>query len=346
MLIVAIAILGALIPTLFYVLFVWWLDRYEKEPAWLLALAFLWGAVPAALLSVILEILFDLPLTILGEESLAANLISVAIGAPLIEESCKGVALLGLLLLFRREFDDVLDGIIFGAMIGFGFAFTENSLAYFLPILSEEGIGAGLLNILMRAVVFGLNHAFWTGITGAALGYARVSRTWGWRLLVPLGGWGLAMSLHGIHNAGATLAEHTGCLSLLLSLVVDWGGVLLLLAVAVLVLRKEKRWVERGLVEEVRRGVLSPQEFELLRSPGQRLRARWQARGYGGRQASRAVERYFQCATELSFKKEHLRSVGDEGGNLAEIQRLQQELVTCRAAALPWLWPRSQNQQV
>ncbi len=221
MLIVAIAILGALIPTLFYVLFVWWLDRYEKEPAWLLALAFLWGAVPAALLSVILEILFDLPLTILGEESLAANLISVAIGAPLIEESCKGVALLGLLLLFRREFDDVLDGIIFGAMIGFGFAFTENSLAYFLPILSEEGIGAGLLNILMRAVVFGLNHAFWTGITGAALGYARVSRTWGWRLLVPLGGWGLAMSLHGIHNAGATLAEHTGCLSLLLSLVVD-----------------------------------------------------------------------------------------------------------------------------
>ena len=36
-----VAILGALIPTLFYVAFVWWLDRYEKEPLWLLALSFL-----------------------------------------------------------------------------------------------------------------------------------------------------------------------------------------------------------------------------------------------------------------------------------------------------------------
>ena len=43
-----VALLGALIPTVFYVLFVWWLDRYDKEPVWLLALAFAWGAMPAA----------------------------------------------------------------------------------------------------------------------------------------------------------------------------------------------------------------------------------------------------------------------------------------------------------
>ncbi len=344
MLIVAIAILGALIPTIFYVLFIWWLDRYEKEPVWLLATAFLWGAIPAAILSVLLEVLFDLPLTLLGEESLAANLISVSIGAPLVEESCKGVALLGLLILFRHEFDNALDGIVFGAMIGFGFALTENAMAYFLPILSEEGIGAGLINIFMRAIVFGFNHAFWTGITGAALGYARVSRGWEKRLLVPVGGWGLAVLLHAIHNAGATLAEQTACLSLLGSLVVDWGGVLLLLLVAVLVLRKEKGWIERGLIEEVRQGALSPQEFDLLRSPGQRLRARWQARSRGGRQASRMVDRYFQCATELSFKKQHLRTLGDEGGNLAEVQRLRQDLATLRAEALPWLsLPAPQN---
>ena len=51
MLFAIVATLGALIPTTVYVLFVWWLDRYEKEPLWLLALAFLWGAVPAAIIS-------------------------------------------------------------------------------------------------------------------------------------------------------------------------------------------------------------------------------------------------------------------------------------------------------
>jgi RsiW-degrading membrane proteinase PrsW (M82 family) len=338
MLVLLMAILGALIPTAAYVLFVWWLDRYEKEPLWLLAMAFFWGAVPAALFSVVFELLFDIPIYAIGGEGLAANLVSVSISAPLIEESCKGIALIGLVLLFGREFDSLLDGIVYGAMIGFGFAMTEDIVAYFIPILSEEGLSAGLVNIFLRTIIFGLNHGFWTGITGAAVAYARLSRDWGRRLLVPLCGWALAVALHGIHNAGATLAEHTVCLSLGLSLVVDWGGVLLLLLVAISALRKESRWIQRGLKEEVRRGAFSQQEFELVRSAGRRLAVRWQARRHGGREAYRTVGRYFQCATELAFKKQHLRTLGDQRGNLAEVQRLRQELAVRRAEAWPWLW--------
>jgi RsiW-degrading membrane proteinase PrsW (M82 family) len=338
MLVLLVAFLGALIPTIFYVLFIWWLDRYEKEPLWLLALAFLWGAIPAAILSVLVEFLIDIPIAALGGESLAATLASVSISAPVVEESAKGIALIGLVLAFRREFDNMLDGIIYGAMIGFGFAFSENLIAFFIPILSEEGLGAGLTNIFLRTVVFGFNHAFWTGITGAAVGYARLSRDWGRRLLVPMGGWALAVMLHGMHNAAVTLVEQTCGLSFLLSILMNWGGVLLLLLVAYLVLRRESQWIERGLVEEVRRGALSPQEYELLRSAGQRLRVRWRARGRGGRVAYRAVGRYYQCATELAFKKQHLRILGDEGGNLAEIQRLRQQLAASRTVAWPWLW--------
>lgn len=334
-----VAILGALIPTVFYVTFIWWLDRYEKEPFWLLALAFFWGAIPAAVISVVLEVILDIPIAALGGESLVANLASVSISAPLVEESTKGIALIGLVLLFRREFDDVLDGIVYGAMIGFGFAFTENIFAYFLPILREEGISAGLINILMRSVVFGFNHAFWTGIIGAAIGYARLSRRWRQKLLVPVVGWAVAVLAHGIHNAGAALVEETLCLSLVVSLAVDWGGVLLLLTIAYLVLRKERRWLERGLVEEVRRRALSPQEFDLLRSAGQRTWVRWRAWNRGGRLAYRAVGRYYQVATELAFKKQHLRSLGDESGNLDEIQRLRQALAASRITAWPWLWP-------
>jgi hypothetical protein len=122
-------------------------------------------------------------------------------------------------------------------------------------------------------------------------------------------------------------------------LAVDWGGVLLLLGIAAMVLRKERQWIERGLVEEVRRGALSPQEFDLLRSAGRRMRVRWSAWSRGGRTAYLSVGRYYQCATELAFKKHHLRSLGDEGGNLAEIHRLREVLAANRIVAWPWLWP-------
>jgi RsiW-degrading membrane proteinase PrsW (M82 family) len=333
-----IAILGALIPTIVYVAFIWWLDRYEKEPLWLLTLAFLWGAIPAALISASLELALDIPILALGGEGLVANLASVSVNAPVVEETVKGIALLGLVVVFRREFDDVLDGIIYGAMIGFGFAFSENLFAYFLPILSDQGTAAGLTNIFFRGVVFGFNHAFWTGTIGAAVGYARLAQSWGERIAVPVTGWAVAAILHGIHNAGASLVEQTSCLSLGVSLMVDWGGLLLLLAIAILVLRKESQWIERGLVEEVRRGALSAQEFDLLRSARRRTWVRWNAWSRGGQAAYRAVGRYYQCATELAFKKQHLRSLGDEGGNLAEIQRLRQVLALNRKSAWPWLW--------
>ena len=341
MLIFTIALLGTLIPTTLYILLVWWLDRYEKEPIWLLILAFLWGAVPAAILSVIFEVILELPVSALGGESLLTELVGASLIAPLVEETFKGVALLGLLFVFRREFDGVLDGIIYGAMIGFGFAFSEDLFAYFLPILSEEGLGAGVVNILMRSIAFGFNHAFWTAIIGATLGYARLSRDRSKSLLVPIAGWMLAVTLHGIHNAGATLVEQTFCLSLLMSFLVAWGGVFILLVVSYLMLRRQSRWIARGLIEEVRRGALTYPEFQLLRSASKRSRLRWRAWKQGGRQAYRAVGRYYQCATELAFKKHHLRTLGDEGGNLAEIQRLRQQLAELRAQAWPWLGLRS-----
>jgi RsiW-degrading membrane proteinase PrsW (M82 family) len=332
-----VAILGGLIPTLVYVLLLRWLDRYEQEPAWLLATAFFWGAVPAALLSVGVELLLDVSLSWLGGETFATRLISVTIGAPLVEESIKGVALIGLVVAFRREFDDVLDGIVYGGMIGLGFALTENVFAYFVPIANAQGIGAGASNLLLRSVVFGLNHAFWTAILGGAIGYARQSRGRHRRLVWPVAGWALAALFHSMHNLGAVLSEETVCLSIGISLVIDWGGILMLLVIALLFLRQESQWIDRGLGEEVRRGILTDGDFQVLRSASQRLRRRWAVLGRGGLGAYHLLGRYFQCATELAFKKHQLRSFGDEGGTLAEVQRLRMELASLRSQAEPWL---------
>jgi RsiW-degrading membrane proteinase PrsW (M82 family) len=339
MLIAVVAILGALIPTVFYVLFVWWLDRYEKEPLWLLALAFLWGAGPAAILSATFELIVDIPVSGIGGGALGADLFSVGIGAPVIEESFKGIALIGLVLLFPREFDDVLDGIVYGAMIGFGFALTENLVVYLAPVLDGQEASLGLANLFLRTVIFGTNHGFWTGITGAAVGYARLARDWVRRLLAPAGGWALAVLLHSIHNLAAATVQQALCLSLTVLVVVNWGGVLLLLLVAMSALRRESSWIEQGLAEEVSQGALTPHEFGLLRSPGQRLWVQWQAYGRGGRAAAGAVGRYFQCATELAFRKRHLGTGVDEGRSRPEIQRLRRQLAIYRGVAWPWLWP-------
>jgi RsiW-degrading membrane proteinase PrsW (M82 family) len=338
MLIALVAVLGAVIPTVFYVSFVWWLDRYEKEPTWLLALAFLWGAGPAALLSVVLELFLDASITAMSEGGTLATLASVSVNAPVVEESAKGIAILCLVLLFRREFDDVLDGIVYGAMIGFGFALSENLFAYFLPILSSQGLGAGVTNILLRSIVFGFNHAFWTGIVGAAVGYARLAGQWLWRLLAPVAGWTAAIVLHGIHNAGATFAEQTMCLSLGISLAAHWGGLILLLIVAYLVSRRESTWIEQGLAEEVQRGALTPEEYQLLSRAGQRQQARWRALLRGGWQGYRVVGSYFQHATELAFKKHHLGDMGQQDNHQEEIETLRRALAASRSLAWPWLW--------
>jgi RsiW-degrading membrane proteinase PrsW (M82 family) len=335
--ILLVAVLGGLIPTVVYVLFVWWMDRYEKEPVRLLAAAFLWGAIPAAVASLLMEVALEVPTRALGGESLAANLISSSLTAPLVEESCKGLALVGLVLLVRREVDDVLDGIVYGAMIGFGFALTENVFAYYAPIASQQGLAAGSANLFWRSIVFGANHAFWSATLGMAVGYALLARERALRALAPLGGWLLAVSFHAVHNTGAALSEQTACLSLGVSLLADWGGIALLLLVAARALRRERQWIEQGLVEEVQVGLLGQADLNLLRSAGRRFSQRLAAWRRGGRPAHRLVGRYFQCATELAFAKVHPASPGDEGQTLARVERLRHELGDLRMQATPWL---------
>jgi RsiW-degrading membrane proteinase PrsW (M82 family) len=331
-----IAVVGTGLPTAAYVGLVWWLDRYEKEPVWLLALAFAWGAVPAAILSLVLEMAIDLPIAALGGDSLAAQLLSYGLGAPLVEESVKSIALVALVLLFPQEFDSLLDGIIYGAMIGLGFSMTETAVAYTLPILLQSGLGPGLVNLLWRAVFFGLNHAFWTAVTGAGMAYARLeARPASW-VGGPAAAWGLAVLLHGLHNVGAILTEPAFCLPLSLSLVVDWGGLLALGILAILILRRERIWIAQGLADEVHQGTLSEAELTLLCSATRRGIVRWQALARGGMHAFWAIGRYSQSATELAFRKRHLPATQDPT-RLQHLEQLRLSLAARRAEALPWL---------
>src|ERR1044071_2772010 len=104
------------VPMFMFAAFVNWIDRYEKEPKLLLGAAFLWGVVIAGGGAFILNTAFGIGIYALTGSEGAAEFGTTSIVAPIIEEGLKGLAVLVVFLMFRKEFDSVLDGIVYGAI--------------------------------------------------------------------------------------------------------------------------------------------------------------------------------------------------------------------------------------
>jgi len=91
--------------------------------------------------------------------------------APLVEESAKGLALLILFFWKKDEFDDVIDGIVYAAMVGLGFAMGENILYYGRELLAG-GIVGSLSLFVLRGMLAPFSHPLFTSMTGIGLGLA------------------------------------------------------------------------------------------------------------------------------------------------------------------------------
>jgi hypothetical protein len=131
---------------------------------------------------------------------------------------------------------------------------------------------------------------------------------------------------------GTALAEDTELASLAVSFVFDWGGVLMLFFVVMLVWRKEQRWMTEELAAEVEMGVLTADEYTAIRSSSgwQRLlTATLRQRGWT---AYRRLGRHYRLFAELAFKKRQARLMGDEPGVKAEIARLRAVIVREKGA--------------
>jgi len=190
-------VLTALIPALGYSFLVVWLDRHDREPAAALAAVFLWGAVPAASLSLWAN---D---AVRAWAGAGQGWVGVVAG-PLVEEAAKGGALLALYAWRRTELDGVLDGIVYGALVGIGFAMSEN-VAYFTLAAVQGGEPALLQSIYTRAVVGGFNHAAFTACFGAAFGFWRQGKSvW----ILPIG-FAVAVAQHALWNgiASSSIAQ-------------------------------------------------------------------------------------------------------------------------------------------
>lgn len=310
------AIIAAVVPTVLYTLLIWWLDRYEKEPLPLLAAAFFWGSLPAVVLALVTGRLLAVPL--------AASPLGPGLGAgplaALIEEPIKAIALLLLYVFARDEFDGPLDGIVYGALIGFGFAMSEN-LLFFLAYPAELGS-----LFWVRSVLFGLNHALFTSIVGLALGLARLQpgRSARVNFVVALAA---AIALHALHNIAVTQRLPGMALAWLVQL----AGVLTVFAVAALAWRHEATWIRNELGAEITLGVIGPHDYVAVISAPRRARAELRALLGGGWGQYRRLRLLHHQMTRLAFCNDRLRR-GDPHATLAQRDELRRRILALRAA--------------
>jgi hypothetical protein len=263
----------------------------------------------------------DIPTTwVLNQTTIAYEIVGSSIWAPITEEISKGLGIILILVLAHREIDSVLDGIIYGALAGLGFAFTENVL-YFGMAIVEDGWGSWAIVVLLRTIPFGLNHALFTGLTGAGVAAAYLNRNSLIKLLAVPSGLLAGMGFHGIHNLGASLAGES-CAPICMSFVFDWGGVLMLGVLVVLVWRQEKGWIVEQLAGEVSGAV-----FQTITSWQRWQGARWGALVRGDITTWRKWRQIRQAAAELAFKKQRAADGRQDSQTEKDIERYRQRLV-------------------
>jgi RsiW-degrading membrane proteinase PrsW (M82 family) len=311
---VTMSLLAGLLPTLLYVGLLYWADRFEKEPTRLLAAAFLWGAIPALLVALGVQIFFKLPPDLLGP--VAVEAVRAGLLAPLVEEAIKGIALVYIAIRYRAEFDNVLDGIIYGAIVGFGFAMTGNTLSYLGAFLLHGFAGLGS-TVFLEGVVYGLNHALYAAVFGAGLGYARLARAKWQRWSVPLGAFLLAVVGNGLHSLA--IQDAVGLSPL--TVIGTWVGVLVIVGVIGWSLQRERQCLATELAGEV------PEEvYRALTLHGGRSRAQWQELRRRGVRGWRQARHLHQLCAELAFKKMQHRRRPEEPGLAEEIRRLREQM--------------------
>lgn len=152
----------AIAPGLAICLFIYFKDKYNKEPLGQLILSFFIG-----ILAIIPAVLIQIGLTRPVENFIGEGVIYTAVFSYLIvglsEEASKYLAIL-MVPYRRRSFDDPFDGIVYAIMVGMGFATLEN-----IGYVMQHGLGTGIMRMFLSVPA----HATFAVLMGYHIGLAK-----------------------------------------------------------------------------------------------------------------------------------------------------------------------------
>lgn len=346
----------AVVQTIVFLLLIRLLDPYEREPLSLLALMALWGAVGATSLSAAGNVALR---NWLADD--VAAVFGQAIYAPVVEELAKGVALVAFVLLSvwaggrfgMPRFEGITDGIVYGAAIGLGFAFTEDVL-YLLIGASQQGLEQGFVAYLSRRDFFGvgmLHHAIYTATFGVGLGLATWMRGSRARFTLPIVGLLGGMFLHAFNNGWVQFTlvrtygfdrtrayleggaarfretmQSTAITAVDVVQVFDYVFIALFFFMTYLWLRYQRRVIRVELEEEAASGLISRTELDLLPRYWQRTWWYWQLIKSGQWERWRILKRIHNELVDLAFMKHRHRRTGVGSEDIARRRKLIDKL--------------------
>jgi protease PrsW len=272
------------------------LDRLEPEPPGSLVFIFLWGAGCAAVIGLIGVLAGDQLLTTpdLRSGGFVTASAAASIGVAVLEDTVMGAALVGLLWLRPQEIDGISDGVVYGSMVGLGFALIENIFYY--TRATHYGFSGLATTFVLRGVASPVCQALFASLIGAGVAYAAMvrGRRGLWAVAV---GWAAAVTLHALWNgalagSGARLALTYAIMAFIVAL---------LLLAMVLDRRRIISLIRRYLPAYEPAGVLTDLDVSMLSSMPHRRQARAWARLHGGLGALRDMAEYQLSATELGL---------------------------------------------
>ncbi len=267
----------------------WIVDRYDPEPIWALAMALAWGGIAACgfsgLVNTTVHALGD---AVLGKG--AGSVLGACISAPLVEEGTKGMAVFFMFYFWRREFDGVVDGVIYATFAALGFAAVENILYY--GNAAKEGALEG--TFFVRGILAPWGHPLYTSMTGLGFGISReTNKTW-LKWMAPIGGYLAAAFLHSVWNTAATISN-----ALVLIMLPLWFlFVFAFMGLVVWLVVRKGRIIRDHLKDEVLMGNMTPWELALVTSPVGRVKATFNYGGAAGR-------KFVDAAARLALSKWH-----------------------------------------
>jgi RsiW-degrading membrane proteinase PrsW (M82 family) len=318
-----------------------WLDRYEPEPAKTIVFAFCWGAFVATLVALFIN---TGAAHLMGETRSGGSRAAVFV-APPVEEFAKGAVIVLIALLRRKEFDGIIDGLVYAGMVGVGFAFTENILyigRVFQAAAEEGGSEAGLRSawylFIIRCGFSPFAHPLFTSFTAIGIGIAVRHRSSVVRFLAPVVGYLTAVLAHALWNGGASYAGPRGFIGIyLLVMVPTFLGMLIF---AIVMRSRESQMIASRLYDYIRFGWMAHEDVPLVAT----LRGRRVLRQYArrmGPEAENAAKDFQRTATELAYLRDKIvrQVIGPE--SLHNEKQLLDELRN-RRAVVPF--PPTQSQ--
>jgi len=244
------------------------MDRYDPEPWYALVGCLLWGGIVACAFSALINSVFQMAGTAVGGQEMGV-FTGAVLSAPIVEELWKGLGILGVFYFLRREFDGVVDGIIYATFTALGFATVENVIYYSQAAMQGRDVVA--VTFVLRGILAPWGHPVYTSMIGIGLGVARETKQTWVRWLAPIGGYVGSVFLHFVWNASASVG---GGILWILLLPLWLIFVVTFVVIVIVLVRRRGKIIRQNLLDEVAIGTIDQGELELVCSAFGLFRAR------------------------------------------------------------------------